>query len=262
MHSPDIERIRAETPVCRNLVHLNDAGAALMPTPVYDAVRAHLDLECQIGGYEAAEAAQADIERVCADGGWYPITLGSQGARWTGPESVDLERTAHRNENWEDVIGIGPFGTLGTWPSSARARRLRNLPRKDPFILEGIVKSFVIRDWNDTMLPRLGNPARKAVPAGNCPLVSDSSVLGREPGAGRVRHPKQDRDRDGSGRCRRRPCPGPRSENEGPWLSTPTGGLAIQLTRGQAAARDHEKRARMDVRRGGGFVRRPSNDGL
>jgi hypothetical protein len=130
MHSPDIERIRAETPVCRNLVHLNDAGAALMPTPVYDAVRAHLDLECQIGGYEAAEAAQADIERVCADGGWYPITLDSQGARWTGPESVDLERTAHRNENWEDVIGIGPFGTLGTWPSSARARRLRNLPRR------------------------------------------------------------------------------------------------------------------------------------
>jgi len=24
--------------------------------------------------------------------------------------------------------------------------------REDPFILEGLVKSFVIRDWNDTML--------------------------------------------------------------------------------------------------------------
>jgi hypothetical protein len=24
---------------------------------------------------------------------------------------------------------------------------------EDPFILEGLVKSFVIRDWNDTMLP-------------------------------------------------------------------------------------------------------------
>jgi uncharacterized protein YciI len=24
--------------------------------------------------------------------------------------------------------------------------------RQDPFILEGLVKSFVIRDWNDTML--------------------------------------------------------------------------------------------------------------
>jgi hypothetical protein len=24
--------------------------------------------------------------------------------------------------------------------------------KQDPFILEGLVKSFVIRDWNDTML--------------------------------------------------------------------------------------------------------------
>jgi len=24
--------------------------------------------------------------------------------------------------------------------------------RQDPFILEGLVRSFVIRDWNDTML--------------------------------------------------------------------------------------------------------------
>jgi uncharacterized protein len=24
--------------------------------------------------------------------------------------------------------------------------------QQDPFILEGVVKSFVIRDWNDTML--------------------------------------------------------------------------------------------------------------
>jgi uncharacterized protein YciI len=24
--------------------------------------------------------------------------------------------------------------------------------RQDPFILEGLIKSFVIRDWNDTML--------------------------------------------------------------------------------------------------------------
>ena len=24
--------------------------------------------------------------------------------------------------------------------------------REDPFILEGLIKSFVIRDWNDTML--------------------------------------------------------------------------------------------------------------
>jgi len=25
--------------------------------------------------------------------------------------------------------------------------------KEDPFILEGLVKSFVIKDWNDSMLP-------------------------------------------------------------------------------------------------------------
>jgi uncharacterized protein YciI len=25
--------------------------------------------------------------------------------------------------------------------------------KEDPFILEGLVKSFVIRDWNDILLP-------------------------------------------------------------------------------------------------------------
>ncbi|HUF49921.1 MAG TPA: aminotransferase class V-fold PLP-dependent enzyme [Longimicrobiales bacterium] len=43
-------------------IHLNNAGAALMPQPVLEAVTAHLQLEVQLGGYEAADAAHADIE--------------------------------------------------------------------------------------------------------------------------------------------------------------------------------------------------------
>jgi selenocysteine lyase/cysteine desulfurase len=52
----DLLRWRAETPGCARLVHLNNAGAALVPRPVHQAVRAHLELEQELGGYEAAEA--------------------------------------------------------------------------------------------------------------------------------------------------------------------------------------------------------------
>jgi selenocysteine lyase/cysteine desulfurase len=47
---------RADTPGCERLVHLNNAGAALTPTPVRQAIAEHLALESEIGGYEAADA--------------------------------------------------------------------------------------------------------------------------------------------------------------------------------------------------------------
>jgi selenocysteine lyase/cysteine desulfurase len=53
---PELVRWRADTPGCERIVHLNNAGAALPPRPVREAIRAHLDLEEEIGGYEAADA--------------------------------------------------------------------------------------------------------------------------------------------------------------------------------------------------------------
>ena len=54
--SDEVERLRAETPGCANRIHLNNAGAGLMPAHVLAAMVEHLELEAEIGGYEAADA--------------------------------------------------------------------------------------------------------------------------------------------------------------------------------------------------------------
>ena len=51
-----------------------------------------------------------------------------------------------------DVIGIGPFADLGNMGIFRTREAAEAFAREDPFILEGLIKSFVIRDWNDTML--------------------------------------------------------------------------------------------------------------
>ncbi|HLZ89851.1 MAG TPA: aminotransferase class V-fold PLP-dependent enzyme, partial [Puia sp.] len=59
MKQEEIARYRADTRGCNNVIHLNNAGAGLMPDGVTRALQEHLQLESEIGGYEAA-AMRAD----------------------------------------------------------------------------------------------------------------------------------------------------------------------------------------------------------
>ena len=51
-----------------------------------------------------------------------------------------------------DVIGIGPFADRGNMAIFRTREAAEQFVKEDPFILEGLVKSFVIREWNDNLL--------------------------------------------------------------------------------------------------------------
>jgi len=57
----DVDKIRNDTPSCEHLIHFNNAGASLMPEPVYQSVTDHLALEQRMGGYEAHAAAMDKV---------------------------------------------------------------------------------------------------------------------------------------------------------------------------------------------------------
>ena len=72
----ELRRWRADSPAAdAGRIHLNNAGASLMPLPVLAAINDHLELESKLGGYEAADAAGSDIGQTYE---WVAALIGAQ----------------------------------------------------------------------------------------------------------------------------------------------------------------------------------------
>ena len=63
----EIIAFREDTPGLEHRVHLNSAGASLMPKPVTRTITGYFELEAEIGGYEAADAEADAISRAYED---------------------------------------------------------------------------------------------------------------------------------------------------------------------------------------------------
>lgn len=62
----NIKRAREETSACNEIIHFNNAGAALMPDPVSEVLHGYLHKEERLGGYETAELEKNAIENFYA----------------------------------------------------------------------------------------------------------------------------------------------------------------------------------------------------
>ncbi|MET4114813.1 cysteine desulfurase/selenocysteine lyase [Bradyrhizobium sp. JR4.1] len=110
----NIERIRADTPATSRLAYLHNAGAALMPVAVVEAMKQHIDLECEIGGYAAADRESRRLDSVY-----------SSVARLLNAAPDEIALMENATVAWQMAFYALPF-SKGDWILTAEAEYAAN----------------------------------------------------------------------------------------------------------------------------------------
>ena len=94
----EMAAFRNDTEGCKNVIHLNNAGASLMPNVVTQSILEHIRLESQIGGYEASALRAEAIAQFYV-----------QAARLFNCKASNIAFTASATDSYTRALSSIPF---------------------------------------------------------------------------------------------------------------------------------------------------------
>ena len=172
----DIERARRDTPATMQILHFNNAGAALMPTPVLQAQLRHLQFEADTGGYEAA-AAEGDRAEAVYD----------SVARLLNADRSEIALVENATVAWDMAFYAVKFGP-GDRILTANAEYVSNylafeqVARRTGAVID-IVPSDGAGELDVEALQRMINPRTRLIAITHVPtnggLVNPAAEVGR-----------------------------------------------------------------------------------
>ena len=94
----EINSLRKDTVGCSTVIHLNNAGASLMPNVVTQSILDHVQLEANIGGYEASALMASEIKE------FY-----NQAARLLNCKPSNIAFTSSATDSYSRALSSVPF---------------------------------------------------------------------------------------------------------------------------------------------------------